>query len=519
MAVVLASGLVSPDVRAAEQQRTASPAKEPSVHAIVTDPTMPSTIYVGTDDGLALSDDGGKTWTLRPFSPPQHVYALALDPRDHSTLWAGTGRDLRRSRNRGSTWTTMTMPGYRVSLGVRMVAKLFDLYSDDLESASSSLAAGKYPVNSIVVVPGAAPAVLAGAIGVLRSVDDGASWQPAPVAGQKHPTPTSAAGINALVADPHEARTLWAVSDGGVLQSNDAGATWRRLEGSPSVTSLVADPNAPHTLYAGTVDSGVVRSVDGGATWTPLGGDRASAHIGLVALGAPNTLYATILDRGSFALFMSADGGRSWIRCFPGESNGPQAVAVDPRDPATIYVGEYRGLWKTTDGGMHWSRTRIRPVPSNVPVADLVPTAFTAHGLTLSFSVTNAGTAAVPAVRISHAIYLSSDDTLGSGDTLLTSEFWSNGVAPGATYSMKDGISAPIVPVGNYFLILQVDPDGVFDADESNNVRAAPITLTFDPAAQLKRLQDIYEQGGMGEEEYKQERDFVLDFVKAGQGR
>ena len=58
-----------------------------------------------------------------------------------------------------------------------------------------------------------------------------------------------------------------------------------------------------------------------------------------------------------------------------------------------------------------------------------------------------------------------------------------------------------------------------FDANESNNLRAASITLTFDPAAQLKRLQDIYEQGGMGEEQYKQERDFVLEFVTNGQER
>lgn len=81
---------------------------------------------------------------------------------------------------------------------------------------------------------------------------------------------------------------------------------------------------------------------------------------------------------------------------------------------------------------------------------------------------------------------------------------------------MKVGISAPIVPVGNYFVILEVDPNATYDADDSNNVRAAPITLTFDPAARLKRLQDIYEQDGMGEAEYERARDELLDCIKAG---
>lgn len=505
--------VVSTQVRAMAEEPQQ---KEPTVHAIVIDPTTPSTIYIGTNEGLTVSDDAGKTWTHRPFSPPEHAGALALDPRDRTTLWAATGQDLRRTRDRGVTWTTMTMPPYRVPLTVRAFAKLFDFYSDELEKGAAEFAAGKYRFASVIVVPGADPVVLAGAIGVLRSTDDGSSWHRMPIVGQHHRRDDNA-GVEQLVPDPHDARTIWAVSDCEVLLSRDAGATWRTLErptGPACVTSLAADPSAVDTLYAGTAGAGIIRSVDAGRSWTPIGGELAAAQIRLVAFALPDTLYATVQDCG---LFMSTDGGRSWSRSLPGKSNDPETIAADPHQTALMYAGGYRGLWRTTDGGAHWSHEGVPALPPKVETLHLVPTAFAAAttsvvpclGVNFSFSVMNAGTNPVVASRgspICHAIYLSSDDQVDAGDTPLGYEFWFQDVAPDATYSMRAPLIFPLVPGGHYFVILQIGCHPTFDQAETNNVRSIPLDVGGDPTVRLTRLEEAHEQGGIGDEEYERER-------------
>src|SRR6266404_6830421 len=139
--------------------------KEPTIRAIISDPTSPSTIYIGTDDGIAFTHDRGNTWIVHPFATPEHVLALARDPRDGMTIWAATETGFRRSGDRGVTWTTMTLPSYRVPLKARAAAKRFHLYSEELEKAAAGFAAGRYPVTGVLVIPGPAPVVLAAATG------------------------------------------------------------------------------------------------------------------------------------------------------------------------------------------------------------------------------------------------------------------------------------------------------------------------------------------------------------------
>lgn len=59
-----------------------------NVYAVAINPQNPTTIYAGTDNGLAQSTDAGENWTMLPPGPGR-VRALVLDPQDPTTVYAG----------------------------------------------------------------------------------------------------------------------------------------------------------------------------------------------------------------------------------------------------------------------------------------------------------------------------------------------------------------------------------------------------------------------------------------------
>jgi hypothetical protein len=71
-----------------------------SVHAIAVDPADSSVVYAATDHGLFRSVSGGTEWSLvGPFG-----FLLALAPSSPSTLYVYTGSGVAVSHDRGDTW-------------------------------------------------------------------------------------------------------------------------------------------------------------------------------------------------------------------------------------------------------------------------------------------------------------------------------------------------------------------------------------------------------------------------------
>jgi photosystem II stability/assembly factor-like uncharacterized protein len=66
-------------------------------------------------------------------------------------------------------------------------------------------------------------------------------------------------------------------------------------------------------------------------------------------------LYVGTIGEG---LFRSLDGGESFVRACDGMfvECHVRALAVDPSDPRTIFLGSEQGLYRTDDGADHWSR-------------------------------------------------------------------------------------------------------------------------------------------------------------------
>jgi len=199
-----------------------------------------------------------------------------------------------------------------------------------------------------------------------------------------------------LVVDPSNASTIYAGSR-GIFKTTNGGANWSvaGLTGSPIVV-LAINHSTPNILYAGiSLEGGcawfqkrLFKSIDGGAHWGTLATNiNGCDHIdALVADPAnPRTLYMADFDHifgDTWApLMKSTDDGDTWA---PPSFNPPFAcIAVDPREPTTIYAGSFdfpyfgysgwddrHGVFKSTDGGKNWNITGLMNMGVNALAID-----------------------------------------------------------------------------------------------------------------------------------------------------
>lgn len=209
-------------------------------------------LYLGAEDGVAVYQGQQEEWQPRYLRLQGHaVTALAVRG---DQAWAGTPEGLWRSADGGATW----QPAH-AGLSVRHVRALA-VYPGLAENADLLLA-------------GTEPAA------IFASYDAGRTWREAADVARLRDAhawslPYSpAAGCVRDFASVTGSPTLYAaVEVGGVLRSQDAGATWELLGGEvhPDVHALAQPPDTPDLLYAAT-GGGSFRSQDGGQTWDLIG--------------------------------------------------------------------------------------------------------------------------------------------------------------------------------------------------------------------------------------------------------
>jgi len=220
-----------------------------------------------------------------------------------------------------------------------------------------------------------ADVVLAGSYGggLFRSEDGGESWS-------RVDAGLTASVFRCLAPEPGGA-LLAGTEPARIFRSIDGGATWRELDGITGIDGherwfLPYSPRAgavrnvyptPGRLLASVEVGGLLTSDDGGATWTctPVIADE-DIHFITGHPDDPELLYAALGSAAVTAppggerlagVARSRDGGASWEKV---ENDYTRAVIVPPARPdlvlagPALHVGEGGRIVVSADGGDTW---------------------------------------------------------------------------------------------------------------------------------------------------------------------
>ncbi len=141
------------------------------------------------------------------------------------------------------------------------------------------------------------------------------------------------------------------------------------------IDDLAVLESNPAVFYVGTATGGLWKTINNGTTWEVLFDDlEDTVSIGDIAINPSdaNTVWVGSGENnnrqsGSWGdgLYKSIDGGKTWKHMGLGNSKHIARIIVDPIDHDVVYVaalgslwgrGGDRGVYKTTDGGLTWSR-------------------------------------------------------------------------------------------------------------------------------------------------------------------
>jgi photosystem II stability/assembly factor-like uncharacterized protein len=168
-----------------------------------------------------------------------------------------------------------------------------------------------------------------------------------------------------LAYDAHNPdHILLGTSTGQMFSSDDGGRNWSRLArlgGDDYVLDHISiDPQDSNRIYvsAWSVSSQqigeIFRTRDGGRNWETLPAMHGKSIRALALYkGNSNVLVAGALD----GVYRSNNGGDTWERLSPAHSadiKNIESIAVDPKDPNTVYAGTWHLAWKTSDAGANW---------------------------------------------------------------------------------------------------------------------------------------------------------------------
>jgi photosystem II stability/assembly factor-like uncharacterized protein len=179
--------------------------------------------------------------------------------------------------------------------------------------------------------------------------------------GRWSPIGPEGAWVNSLaVVDGPPGRVLAATDRAGVFRSDDAGRSW--LPSSSGLTDtrvadVETDPADATTAYAATM-AGLFKSADSGQTWSRTGLPGIIKAVG-IAPSAHQRIYSAsaVPEDGELHVWRSDDGASSWQQIDTGlrRSSVLVALQVDPEDADRAYLVLDWVLYRTDDGGLHWS--------------------------------------------------------------------------------------------------------------------------------------------------------------------
>ena len=240
-------------------------------------PHNPQTAFILTDDGIARTDNQGKTWLHRPIET--FPLALAADPAGPD-IYLATAQGLQRSMDKGDSWTSVfeqssvfavTVDAARtISMVTYNDAGKMVLWQSKNRGLSWRQIGPELPVHGAITLTAhpQQPNLLiltAPWQGIFLSENGGLHWKrsdwgiPAPTRWRGGaPEPASAPSILALFIDPISG-DWWASRDGGgVYRSQHNGERWEDVGEDLGDLLIRSFARSAQDVVAGSTNLGVL---------------------------------------------------------------------------------------------------------------------------------------------------------------------------------------------------------------------------------------------------------------------
>ncbi len=355
-----------------------------NLRALAGDPHDPRRVYLGTDEKIVASSDGGRTWTdLQSFRDDK--IALSSLPSDKASRYLSlieTPEEMKaRAKMGGGGGAVEEGEAGRSSLegagaeaaAAAAQAKLQDLQSrqgqaeEEAKKAEAALALAlaeqdKWQEEDLTAAQ-------------VESIEEtGNDFVPEPdyslladwLEERGLPVVTSGGERKRTLIDylqKHELERLALAAEVAArekdldvaqsgLESLEAQVEAARAERDQAAAALAAPRAQPAESEARTADAAAAD-----AEPTPGPGEEYISGVAYLAVdpARPQRILAATFD----GIFLSQDRGASWKLVYRGTGAGQSAIvclAFDPSRPATVFGGSLSGLVRSADGGMTWER-------------------------------------------------------------------------------------------------------------------------------------------------------------------
>jgi photosystem II stability/assembly factor-like uncharacterized protein len=353
-------------------------------HELWIDPTTPTRMVVGSDQGAVITLDNGRTWSSWYNQPTAQFYHVVTDDAFPYRVYgaqqdAGTAGVTSRSDFGEITFRDWAPVGAGESGYIapdpldpdiiygggtygevhrfdRRTGQSQDISPWPLSPFGQPLPGWKYRftwTSPLVFDRVDRHALYLGAQMVLRTRDGGLHW-------------------DSISPDLTGAVARRTATDTGPLTVANAAA-----RGYGVVYTIASSPRAAGSLWVGSDDGLIHRTTDGGGHWqnvTPPGLEPWST-ISLLEASPfdPAVAYAAVdrhrVDDFAPYIYRTRDGGAHWSRADAGIAPGGaylQAVRADPERPGLLYAGTETGVYVSFDDGDHWQSLQL-----NLPVASV----------------------------------------------------------------------------------------------------------------------------------------------------
>lgn len=248
--------------------------------------TQTGGVYFSYDSGTSWSRARFELATSTG-SPPKAL-DVAVDPRNSCVVYVAAGRFVYRSDNCNRSYNEIYRDGNALGQVVRILidprnsdvvtVALRDgriVQSVDGGNAWARIGSiGKVEVNELLMSPHNSDTLYAATDvrGVWRSIDGGQNWE---LISQGFKQIRGSGILYGLAVDPLNDGTLYAVTKGGIIRTTDDGASWESLplvtgNTTPRIFSFAIDPNNNDRLFYATATT-FYRSENGGKDWATKG--------------------------------------------------------------------------------------------------------------------------------------------------------------------------------------------------------------------------------------------------------